>query len=184
MTLKVTINLPNQVSITVEADEADLMRYVVRMALREVPADLMQLVPAEGRRSIGEISISVARPEQPQTFESAAVESAQEGEARDQMVQFCRRLDPVADMRRIVVAAAGAHRFLGIPSVSSKELGELFDLAEWPRPSDFVQTLRNASRSKFRWLERVPGGHGYYSVTEKGTEVVLGAAALEGPSGS
>jgi hypothetical protein len=71
-------------------------------------------------------------------------------------------------MRRVVVAAEGASRFLGYQSVSAEELGRLFDLAGWQRPHSFVQTLRNAARSKFRWLERVPGRSGQYKVTDLG----------------
>ena len=51
---------------------------------------------------------------------------------------------PSGDMRRVVVAAEGAKRFLGMDKVSAQELGPLFDFLQWPRPKDFVQTLRNA----------------------------------------
>ena len=60
-------------------------------------------------------------------------------------------------------------------SVDAGELGRLFDLAGWQRPHSFVQTLRNAARSKFRWLERMPGRSGYYTVTEVGRETALGS---------
>ena len=78
-------------------------------------------------------------------------------------------------MRRVVVAAEGASRFFGSRSVDAGELGRLFDLAGWQRPHSFVQTLRNAARSKFRWLERMPGRSGYYTVTEVGRETALGS---------
>ena len=35
----------------------------------------------------------------------------------------------------------------------------------------FTQTLRNAARSKFRWIERMPGRNGRYWVTERGKEI-------------
>jgi hypothetical protein len=73
-----------------------------------------------------------------------------------------------------VVAAEGAARYLGRASVDADELGRLFDLAGWPRPHSFVQTLRNAGRSKFRWLERIPGRSGHYRVTEVGRATALG----------
>ena len=77
-------------------------------------------------------------------------------------------------MRRVVVAAEGARRFLGMEAVSQEELTSLFDAVGWKQPGSPVQTLRNAARSSFRWLERVPGRRGYYTVTDKGRAEVLG----------
>jgi hypothetical protein len=89
-------------------------------------------------------------------------------DAQQKFVGFCQNASPLGDMRRVVVAAEGASRFLGHQSVSAEELGRLFDLVGWQRPHSFVQTLRNAARSKFRWLERVPGRSGQYKVTDLG----------------
>ncbi len=89
-------------------------------------------------------------------------------------VDFCRAANPLGDMRRVVVAAEGASRYLGMDGVDAEELGRLFDLAAWPRAHNFVQTLRNSARSKFGWLERVPGRAGYYSVTDLGRATALG----------
>ena len=86
-------------------------------------------------------------------------------------VQFCRSVNPLGDMRRVVVAAEGAKRFLQADGVDAEELSRLFDLASWPQPHSFTQTLRNAARSKFRWIERMPGRNGHYWVTEKGQEI-------------
>jgi hypothetical protein len=83
-------------------------------------------------------------------------------------VAFCQRANPMGDMRRVVVAAEGASLYLGHESVNSEELGRLFDLVDWQRPHSFVQALRNAARSKFRWMERVPGRSGQYKVTDLG----------------
>ena len=88
--------------------------------------------------------------------------------------EFCRSANPMGDMRRVVVAAEGASRILGMPSVDVEALGGLFDLAGWRRAHNFTQTLRNAARDKFRWLERVPGRAGRYSVTQLGRSVTLG----------
>ena len=88
--------------------------------------------------------------------------------AEQDFVDFCLSANPMGDMRRVVVAAEGAGRFLGRESVDAGELGRLFDLAGWQIPHSFVQTLRNAARSKFRWLERVPGWSGQYTVTDPG----------------
>lgn len=94
--------------------------------------------------------------------------------AEAEFVDFCRAANPLGDMRRVVVAAEGASRYLGMDGVDAEELGRLFDLAAWPRAHNFVQTLRNAARSKFGWLERVPGRAGYYSVTDLGRATALG----------
>ncbi|MDA0733298.1 MAG: hypothetical protein O2909_00735 [Chloroflexi bacterium] len=110
-------------------------------------------------------TVSVATPPVANPSASAAQAS---------FAEFCRTSNPLGDMRRVVVAAEGARRFLGAESVDAKGLGHFFDLAGWPRPHSFVQTLRNAARSKFRWLERVPGRSGYYTVTEIGRTTALG----------
>ena len=83
-------------------------------------------------------------------------------------------VNPMGDMRRVVVAAEGATRFFRADGVNAEELGELFDLAGWRRANSFTQTLRNAARSKFGWLERVPGRAGCYAPTDLGREVTLG----------
>ena len=94
-------------------------------------------------------------------------------EFTDAFVKFCGSASPMGDMRRVVVAAEGAHRFLGMESVDAEDLARLFDLAEWRRPHNFTQTLRNAARDKFRWLERVPGRAGRYAATNRGRAVTL-----------
>ena len=95
-------------------------------------------------------------------------------EAQASFTEFCRASNPVGDMRKVVVAAEGARRFLDAESVDADGLGNFFALAGWSRPHSFVQSLRNAARSKFRWLERVPGRAGYYTVTEVGRATALG----------
>ena len=89
-------------------------------------------------------------------------------------VAFCQSVSPLGDMRRVVVAAEAADRFLAVKSVDPDELSQLFSLAGWPLPHSFVQTLRNAARTKFRWLERIPGQSGHYRVTNMGRSIVLG----------
>ncbi len=89
-------------------------------------------------------------------------------------VAFCRRVSPLGDMRRVVVAAEAGDRYLSIKSVDPDELSPLFSLAGWPLPHNFVQTLRNAARTKFRWLERIAGQPGHYRVTNVGRSIVLG----------
>mgnify|MGYP001194902165 CR=1 FL=1 len=94
-------------------------------------------------------------------------------EGRNDFVAFCKEANPMGDMRRVVVAAEGANRLLGMDSVDATELETLFGLAGWRLPHNFIQTLRNAARDKFRWLERVPGRAGKYSTTELGRSVTL-----------
>lgn len=89
-------------------------------------------------------------------------------------IAFCQRVNPLGDMRRVVVAAEAADRHLGVLSVDPDELERLFTLAGWSIPHSFVQTLRNAARTKFRWLERIPGKPGHYRVTDTGRRIVLG----------
>ena len=88
-------------------------------------------------------------------------------------VAFCREANPLGDMRRAVVAAEGASRHFGVDGVNADDLGWLFDLAGWRRPGNFTQTLRNAARSKFGWLERIPGRSGRYAATPLGLSKTL-----------
>ena len=87
--------------------------------------------------------------------------------------EFCRSASPMGDMRRVVVAAEGANRILGMTSVDTEDLARLFDVAGWRRAHNFTQTLRNAARDRFRWLERVPGRAGRYAVTDRGRSATL-----------
>ncbi|PKB72665.1 MAG: hypothetical protein BZY75_05840 [SAR202 cluster bacterium Io17-Chloro-G7] len=96
-----------------------------------------------------------------------------EVEAENQFARFCAAAAPLGDMRKVVVAAEGAKRFLGMPSVDITDLARLFKIAGWHSPHNFTQTLRNAARDKYRWLERVPGRSGRYSATELGRSVTM-----------
>ena len=96
------------------------------------------------------------------------------GPAERQFAAYCQQINPIGDMRRVVVAAEAAARYLEIPSVDPDRLSALFTLAGWTIPHSFVQTLRNAARSKFRWMERVPGLNGHYRVSDAGRSIVLG----------
>ncbi len=94
-------------------------------------------------------------------------------EARDDFVAFCQSINPTGDMRRVVVAAEAANRFFGLDGVHADEVGELFDLIGWRRANSFTQTIRNAARAKFGWLERIPGRSGRYAATEVGRSTTL-----------
>ena len=94
-------------------------------------------------------------------------------ETRLDFYEFCRDSNPMGDMRRVVVAAEGAIRYFRTDGVSAEDLGRLFDLAGWRKPNNFTQTLRNAARAKFGWLERIPGRSGRYAVTDLGRSVAV-----------
>ena len=111
-------------------------------------------------------SATVGRVKAQQAARSAAAELA--------FVQFCQSLNPLGDMRKVVAAAEGAAQFLEMDSVDADDLARLFEQVGWMIPHSFTQTLRNAARSKFRWLERVPGRSGHYMVTTVGRTVILG----------
>ena len=94
-------------------------------------------------------------------------------EGRKDFVAFCQEASPLGDMRRVVVAAEGASRHFGVDGVNADDLGLLFDMAGWRRPGNFTQTLRNSARSKFGWLERIPGRSGRYAATPLGLSKTL-----------
>jgi hypothetical protein len=102
-----------------------------------------------------------------------AEQAARSAAAGLAFIHFCQSSNPLGDMRKVVVAAEGAAQFLEMDSVSAEDLEELFDRVGWLQPHNFTQTLRNAARTKFRWLERVPGRSGHYSVTGLGRSKIL-----------
>ncbi|MBO55553.1 MAG: hypothetical protein CL886_07815 [Dehalococcoidia bacterium] len=90
-----------------------------------------------------------------------------------ELIKFCRSSNPMGDMRKVVLVSEAASRYLNEQMVDCDRLGYLFDLVGWQRPHSFIQTLRNAARSKFRWMERVPGRSGQYMVTDTGRDILL-----------
>lgn len=112
------------------------------------------------------------QPAQPDGPPSLRVEDHPAQAATD-FTAFCQAANPMGDMRRVVVATEGAGRYFGADGVTSGDLEVLFDLAGWRRPGNFTQTLRNAARAKFGWLERIPGRAGRYAATDLGRSVTL-----------
>ena len=164
--LKVTIEFPNGATVTLEATEVDGYAEVVSMT-----RDLLAVEqPQSASQGLG------GNGTPPQPLEGSGDYDPMPV-INERFMEFCRELAPLGDMRRIVVAAEGAHRFLEMDRVSARELDIIFDAVKWPKPKNFLQTLRNASRSSFRWLERVPGSPGYYSVTARGLNETIPADA-------
>ena len=120
---------------------------------------------------------SVAASSEPVPAPTVSAETMTPSE--HEYIAFCQRVNPLGDMRRVVVAAEAAHRYLNITSVDPDSLEHLFTLAGWPIPHSFVQTLRNAARTKFRWLERIAGLSGHYKVTNTGRSIVLGESEVK-----
>ena len=120
---------------------------------------------------------AAAASSEPVPAPTVAVETMTPSE--HEYIAFCQRVNPVGDMRRVVVAAEAAHRYLNITSVDPDSLTQLFTLAGWPIPHSFVQTLRNSARTKFRWLEKIRGQTGHYKVTNKGRNEVLGEGEVK-----
>ena len=183
--LKVSITLPGETVITLECSDMQVVREVVAMALKDLPADLIRLqmspqaseAKVNGNDTVDETEASSVSVE-PDLNGDGSVEVEPSvsldinADAQETYSKYCSSLAPVGDMRRVVVAMEGAARYLGMKKVSEKELGFLFDMAGWRRASDFRQTLRNAARSKFSWIERVPGSKGYYAVSQTGRKAV------------
>ena len=155
--LKVTISLPSGTTITFETTDPHMYSEVIASTREYITSDLSP------RMSDDSVVSSDRIPPQ--------INGSDQGDR--QFLEFCNKHSPVGDMRRVVVAAEGARQFLGLNRVSSQELGTLFDFVQWPRPKNFVQTLRNAGRSNFQWLQRTPGSAGYYSVTDQGRKEIV-----------
>ena len=196
MGLKISISLPGNTVITLEATDPQVLHEVLTLALKDLPRDLTLIHMDQGQVRLepgNHRPNSQGHPEEgpggppaqdgypgpgnnagtPTIAPSGAI--APSGDSREAFIHLCQSLAPMGDMRRLVVSAEAARAHLGMDAVSEVELGPLFDLAGWRRPASFIQTLRNAARTKFRWLERVPGPKGYYAVTDEGRHVVMEA---------
>ncbi len=224
--VKLTISLPNNTQIMLEAEEAEIIKDVLGRFLRGMAMDAMfDNAPGQeardGRNGTGEKCTdtlgwseegwnegqAIQPPSRPvngaahrQGVNGASHQDAVSGangssgspvppgsenggcefnlprqsrQSLEGYAAFCQSLNPMGDMRRVVVAAEAANRFFGLDGVSADDLGELFDLAGWRRANSFTQTLRNAARSKFGWLERIPGRSGRYAATDLGRSITL-----------
>ena len=158
--MKALVSLPNGVTISLEATQPGEVRSLLDAVLKDLPVALLQEHLPERSKNV-----SLASSPAQEAADTKGV-----GTFRD----FCGKVDPVGDMRRVVVAVEGAKRFLDMEKVSPAELEQLFDYVGWPLPSNPVLTMRNAGRKSFGWMERVPGRLGYYTVTSKGLQAVLG----------
>ena len=132
-------------------------------------------VPAESSAATDQAVSKPAerRSESSTSGHQTAQQAARSAAAELAFIQFCQSTNPLGDMRKVVVAAEGASQFLQIDSVNTEDLADLFERIGWRHPHSFTQTLRNAARSKFRWLERVPGRSGHYTVTALGRTTIL-----------
>ena len=197
---KVSISLPSNAQITFELEESEVPHEIVRLALRDLlrvliepsTPDSADVITEKGTASANAVTspMTTVEPVKPKA-QAIAFTSARETtgiEAKDTVSlpseflsangrtafeAFCREINPLGDMRRVVVAAEGASRHFGVDGVNAEDLGWLFDAASWRRPGNFTQTLRNAARSKFGWLERIPGRSGRYAVTQLGLSKTL-----------
>lgn len=173
MELKVIITLSNGVTIAVETDRSSYNQDLVTSILKDLASELSRL---HSQNSLKDPKHTEARPFQVQPASNMDVdeESAHElANLENKFIEFCGSHSPIGDMRRLVVAAEGASKYLNVPEVSPHELNRLFRLASWPIPNDLLQSLRNSARRSFQWFQRVPGRQGYYSVTDKGRNEVM-----------
>ena len=188
--VKVSIILPNKAQISFESEEPEVIHEIVGMVLRDLPRELMQSPPPvddalgqpEGAEKSSSVKRSAASNRQGALKGMGMATATATASAERAFVELCRSANPLGDMRKVVVATEGARRSLGMDSVDTADLERLFDLAGWRRPHSFVQTLRNAARGKFRWLERVPGRTGRYAATDLGRSVTLGGGEAVGPA--
>ena len=180
--LKVSITLPNGAEIACEASEPSLCSRMLEIVLKDLPGDLM----GSGQKDLHTASIAVdgnadalsdlssVQSEHSNGASANAVDSkVPSNPSESEFAEYCRSVAPVGDMRRVVLAAWAANHFLGTSSISDNELSSLFQLVGWRKPESFTQTLRNAARSKFRWMERIPGRSGYYCATDVGIRAVV-----------
>ncbi len=186
--LKVSVTLPNGAEITCEASDPSLCSQMLEMVLKDLPGDLMSggqrgrhpasLAIDGGCEALSEVSSVQSEHSEHSDHSNGASAVMAESQAtstpaESEFAEYCRSVAPVGDMRRVVLVAWAANHFLGTSSISDRELSRMFQLVGWRKPESFTQALRNAARSKFRWLERIPGRSGYYSATDVGIRAVV-----------
>ena len=187
--MKLNINFPNGIGISIEAnsEESSAVLESVLSALKIWPNSSSRTSNVDESCRIDPAAVHTDVAQERQSLAELACEKASnldigisssgrhalcDSESEDDFVQFCNSFNPLGDMRKVVVVADAAERFLNLKGIDSEELGLLFDLIGWPHPHDFGLTLRNAARSKFRWLERMPGRTGRYGITQTGRSVL------------
>lgn len=216
--LKLSITLPNGVSVTLESDDSKAVHGVLDQVLSstqmdgrsrgEVPwgptvqaeglgeksSSVPDYAAARGAEGPGDSANGLGRHSGRGTSSTAGFTPSGNGangtghgdsgdnrldlarypaQSKQDFVAFCEAINPTGDMRRVVVATEAADRFFGLEGVTADEAGELFDLIGWRRANNFTQTVRNAARSKFGWLERIPGRSGRYAATDLGRSTTL-----------
>ncbi len=176
MFLRVTVHSTNQTAYTLEFFDPGLARDMMHL----IASGSVTVAGSAPSTSAPDVSAPVHResedPEAPDELSEEAADSIvllADSAACQQAAEYCRHINPLGDMRRVVVATYAAELYLGAEGVSANELAGIFDATGWPQPTDFVQAIRNAAREKFGWLERV-GNPGYYKVTTTGRAAVLG----------
>lgn len=201
--VKVSISLPNNAQITFESEEPEILHEIVSLALRDLPRDLMKSgtpivegVSTEKGKGSPASALSptpLAKPSSTPKSTNPKIDLVNvatpiatittvkdsvppeffSSSGRTAFEAFCQKANPLGDMRRVVVATEGATRHFGVDGVNATDLGWLFDAAGWRKPGDLTQTLRNAARSKFGWLERIPGRSGRYTATPLGVSKTI-----------
>ncbi len=180
MLLRVTVHSTNQTAYTLEFFDPGLARDMMHL----IASGSVTVAGSAPSTPAPDVSAPVHResedPEAPDELSEEAADSIvllADPAAYQQAAEYCRHINPLGDMRRVVVATYAAELYLGAEGVSANELAGIFDATGWPQPTDFVQAIRNAAREKFGWLERV-GNPGYYKVTTTGRAAVLGESGI------
>lgn len=180
MLLRVTVHSTNQTAYTLEFFDPGLARDMIHL----IASGSVTVAGSAPSTPAPDVSAPVHResegPEAPDELSEEAADSIvllADPAAYQQAAEYCRHINPLGDMRRVVVATYAAELYLGAEGVSANELAGIFDATGWPQPTDFVQAIRNAAREKFGWLERV-GNPGYYKVTTTGRAAVLGESGI------
>ena len=186
MLLRVTVHPSNQPEYTLEFFDHDLAREMMRLIASgavSVTGSANNPSPASSQAP-GPTAPLDSPVDDPEAIEPTNVNTLNADPADYQRAaKYCRSVNPLGDMRRVVVATYAAELHMAAEGVSATELANIFDATGWPQPTDFVQAIRNAAREKFGWLERV-GNPGYYKVTATGRAAVLGDTIAEQPATS
>ena len=168
--LKITIQMTNGTIVTFECSDSNQYLEIITGAHQYLTGPLLN---RELDNSVSPEPISNSDLSDLNVAYDEEIDQEENHRQVSEFRRFCQWLDPLPDMRRVVVAAEGARRFFGTLQVSPVELTQLFEWLKWEQPPSFLQTLRNTSRSNYRWMRNVPGGSGYYVVTERGRQTVI-----------
>jgi hypothetical protein len=146
----------------VEGDD-DLVREGLTFIKEYVPADILGLA---GKKPVEDGPIR-------EEADGQATPPTQPDHPPEALRDFYQRKNPKNDMEKVTIAAFYAKEYRGKDEITEEDVRRLLNEAgERKLPRNVANTLNNAARANYGYLERVKGKRGSYEVTNAGQNLV------------